>query len=329
MTEFLAVSASDVKKLVNMRDVIAAVEEAFRAYGRGTSKLGPITLLLLEKYEGEHEIKTGYVDDYCISTKILTWYKNNPQRHGIPALTGVIVLNDINDGRTLAIVDGASVTAIRTGAAGAIAAKHLARNDSENIAVIGAGTQGRNQVIALREIIKVKRVKVYDAVAQASVNYVRDMTDQYGLDVEQVDSPSEAVRDADVIITATQSTRAIVMNDWVKEGVHINAIGADAPGKQELDPSILRRADKVVVDSITQCVERGEIQTAIKLGILKREDIYAELSDIVLGRKPGRTDPREITVFDATGMAVQDITTAYTIHKLAKKKGLGTLVSMT
>jgi ornithine cyclodeaminase/alanine dehydrogenase-like protein (mu-crystallin family) len=119
------------------------------------------------------------------------------------------------------------------------------------------------------------------------------------------------------------------MNDCIKEGVHINAIGADAPGKQELDPSILRRADKVVVDSITQCVERGEIQTAIKLGILKREDIYAELSDIVLGRKPGRTDPREITVFDATGMAVQDITTAYTIHKLAKKKGLGTLVSMT
>ena len=312
-----------------MRDVIDAVEEAFRAYGKGASKLGPITLLLLEKYEGEHEIKTGYVENYCISTKILTWYKNNPQRHDIPALTGVIVLNDINDGRTLAVVDGASITATRTGAAGAIAAKYLARKNSENVGVIGAGTQGRNQVAALREIFQVKRVKVYDAIPQASANYVKDMTTQYGLEVQQADSAAEAVRDADIVITATQSTKALVMSDWINEGVHINAIGADAPGKQELDPSILQRADKVVVDSITQCIERGEIQTAIKLGILKKENIYAELSDIVLGRKPGRTTPREITVFDATGMAVQDITTAYTVYKLATKKGLGTNVPMT
>jgi alanine dehydrogenase len=328
MGEFLVLGASDVKKLVNMRDVIGAVEEAFRGYGRGTTKLGPITLILLDKYEGEHEIKTGYVEDYCISTKILTWYKNNPQRYGIPALTGVIVLNDINDGRTLAIVDGASITATRTGAAGAVAAKHLARKDSENVAVIGAGTQGRNQILALREIIKIRHIKVYDAVPQAAVNYVKEMTAQHGLEVEHVNSPSKSVQGADIIITATQSTKAIVMNDWIKEGVHINAIGADAPGKQELDPAIIGRANKVVVDSVTQCVERGEIQTAIKLGVLKKENIYAELSDIVLGRKAGRENPEEITVFDATGMAVQDITTAYKVYQLAKKQGLGTLVKI-
>jgi alanine dehydrogenase len=328
MTEFLALSATDIRELVNMRDIIAAVEEAFRAYGLGASKLGPITLLLLDKYEGEHEIKTGYVDNYCISTKILTWYKGNPQRYGIPALTGVIVLNDINDGRTLAVVDGAYITATRTGAAGAVAAKYLARKDSETVGVIGAGMQGRNQVAALKEIIRIKHVKVYDAIQRASAIYVKEMRDQHKLDVEEAESASDAVRDADIIITATQSTKALVMNDWVKEGTHINAIGADAPGKQELDPAILTRADKVVVDSLTQCVERGEIQTAVKMGILKKENIYAELSDIVLGKKKGRTDAKEITVYDATGMAVQDITTAYTVYGLAKKKGLGTIVRM-
>jgi len=327
LTEILVLSASDVRKLLSMGDIIVAVEDAFRAFGSGTCKLAPIVLTLVDKYEGEHEIKSGYVDNYSIGAKILTYYKNNRSRYHIPLLQGLIVLNDIKDGRPIAIIDGAFITASRTGAAGAIAAKYLARKDSSKVAVMGAGVQGRYQVIGLNAVFNVSNVKVYDVVVDAVNDYVKEMTDRFGFAVEPAYSPREAIQDSDIIVTATPSTEPYVRSEWVREGVHINAIGADAPGKQELDERIMTRA-KVVVDSIAQCTERGEIQTAIRKGLLKRESIYAELSDIVLGRKPGRTNPSEITLFDATGMAVQDITAAYTVYQLAKKKGVGIEVDL-
>jgi len=327
MVDILILSALDVKKLLTMRDIIEAVEEAFRAYGKGTSKLAPVINTIIEKYDGEHEIKSGYVEDYCVGAKIVTYYKNNRLRYDLPNLWGVIVLNDLKDGRPLAIIDGTYITASRTGAAGAVAAKYLARKDSKIVGVIGAGTQGRYQISALNEILKIETVKVYDNVSRLAGSYVEEMSSQFNFKIEQAQTPEQAVRGSDVIITATPSTKPIILNDWIKEGVHINAIGADAPGKQELDEAIIPRA-KVVVDNLTQCVERGEIQTAIRRGLLKKEEVYSELSDIVLARRQGRTNMKEITLFDATGMAVQDITTAYTVLQLAKKKRLGVTISI-
>lgn len=327
MVEVLALSASNVKQLLNMRDIIDAVEQAFRAYGKGESKLAPIISTIIDSHEGEHEIKSGYVEGYSIGTKIVTFYTNNRQRYGLPALSGIIVLNDLKDGKPLAVVDGTYITASRTGAAGAVAPKYLARKDSRRVGVIGAGTQGRYQVAALREIFEIENVKVFDSVGESAANYANEMQRQYELNVEQVASAMLAVDHADVVITATPSTRPIVLDPWIKEGVHINAIGADSPGKQELDPGIVARA-KVVVDSKAQCIERGEIQTAVRMGLLEKERIHAELSEIVLGRKPGRESAMEITLFDATGMAVQDITTAYTVYELAKKRGLGIIIDM-
>jgi alanine dehydrogenase len=327
MTEILVLSASDVKKLVSMRDIIAAVEDAFRAFGEGTSKLAPIVLTLVDKHEGEHEIKSGYVENYCIGAKILTYYKNNRSQFRLPPLQGIIVLNDIRNGRPIAVMDGAFITASRTGAAGAVAAKYLARKDSRKVAVMGAGMQGRYQVVALKEVLRISNVKIYDIVTQAAGDYVTEMANKYEFEVEKADSPQQAIEDADIVITATPSTKPYISNEWIEEGVHINAIGADAPGKQELEASIVPRA-KVVVDNVAQCVERGEIQTAIRQGLISRGDIHAELSEIVLGRKPGRTSPTEITLFDATGMAVQDITTAYTVYELAKKQRVGTAVEL-
>ncbi len=327
MVDVLVLSASDVKKLLSMRDIITAVEEAFRAYGKGSSKLAPVTDIILEKYDGEQEIKSGYVEDYCIGTKVITYYKDNRARYGLPTLWGIIVLNDLKDGRPLAIVDGTYITASRTGAAGAVAAKYLARSNSEKVAVIGAGTQGRFQVSALNEIVSISSVKVYDHHSHNAANYVKEMTSLYSFKIEQAESAEQAVRDADIVITATPSTKPIVLNEWLKAGVHVNAIGADAPGKQELDTAIVARA-KVVVDSLPQCMERGEIQTALKLGLMRKEAIYAELSEIVLGRKPGRVGPEETTLFDSTGIAVQDITTAYTVFQLAKEKEVGATVNI-
>jgi alanine dehydrogenase len=327
MTEILILSASDVKKLLSMRDIIAAVEDAFRAFGQGASKLAPIVLTLVDKHEGEHEIKSGYVENYSIGAKILTYYKNNRSHFGLPPLQGIIVLNDIENGRPIAVIDGSFITASRTGAAGAVAAKYLARKDSRKIAVMGAGMQGRYQLVALNEILEISNIKIYDIVKQAALDYAEEMANKYEFEVERADSPQQAIRDADVVITATPSTKPYVRDEWIEDGVHINAIGADTPGKQELDSAIVPRA-KVVVDSVTQCVERGEIQTAIREGLIGRGNIYAELGEIVLGRKPGRTSPREITLFDATGMAVQDITTAYMVYELARKQRVGTPVDL-
>jgi len=322
MDDVLILSASDVKNLLSMRDIVSAVEDAFRAYGKGESKVAPIVLTMIDRHEGEHEIKSGYVENYCIGAKILTYYKNNKAQYGRPALSGTIILNDLNDGRPLAILDGAYITAARTGAAGAVAAKYLARPNSVAVGVIGAGVQGRYQIMALNEILKIESVRIYDIVPESAKEYVKEMTQKYPLRFEQATSPRQAVQDADIVITVTPSTAPIVLNEWITEGVHINAIGADSPGKQELDPKIVARA-KVIVDSLQQCVERGEIQTAIRLGMLRKETIYAELADIVLARKKGRVTSEEVTLFDATGLAVQDITTAYSVYTLARQKGIG------
>jgi len=327
MAEILVLSASEVKKLLTMRDIIDAVEESFRAYGKGGSKLAPVIDTIVDNYDGEHEIKSGYVEGYSVGAKIVTYYKNNRSRYGLPNLWGIIVLNDLNDGRPLALIDGTYITACRTGAAGAVAAKYLARKDSGKVGVLGAGTQGRYQVSALSEILKIEKVKVYDNVSEIAENYVGEMSSQFNFQIEHARTPKQAVQGSDVIVTATPSTKPLILNDWVREGVHINAIGADALGKQELDEAIIPRA-KVVVDNIAQCIERGEIQTAIRRGLFKKEGVYSELSDIVLGRKPGRTNSKEITLFDATGMAVQDITTAYTVLQLAKKEGLGAKINL-
>jgi len=325
--EILVLSGTEMRELLTMRDIIEAVEEAFRAFGRGTCKIAPVISTMIDKYEGEHEIKSGYIEGYCIGTKIVTFYKHNLSQYGIPALSGVVVLNDLNNGTLLAILDGTYITATRTGAAGAVAAKYLARKDSQKAAIIGTGAQGRSQLAALTEVFDISEVKAYDTISESAARYVREMSERYKIKIIQTQSAEEAVTGADIIVTVTPSTKPIVMDQWCQGGVHINAIGADAPGKQELDPSILTHA-KVVVDNLAQCLERGEIQTAIRTGKLKKEDVYAELSDIVLGRKPGRVNTEEITVFDATGMSVQDITTAHAVFHLAKKKGIGTTVSL-
>jgi len=267
------------------------------------------------------------VENFSVGTKIITYYKDNRSRYGLPTLYGIIVPNDLSDGRPLAIIDGAYITAARTGAAGAVAAKYLARKDSERVAVIGAGTQGRFQVVALNEVLGISAVGIYDHHPQNAVEYAKEMSDQFGFKVEQMESAMQAVQDADVIITATPSTSPIVLNEWIKEGVHINAIGADAPDKQELDSAIVARA-KVVVDSMSQCAERSEIQTAVRLGLLKRDAVYAELSDIVLERKARRVNAQELTLFDSTGLAIQDITTGYAVYELAKRQGIGIRVSI-
>ena len=214
----------------------------------------------------------------------------------------------------------------RTGAAGAVAARYLSRADSHEVGLIGAGTQGRAQVLGLLAVRPIQRVVVYDAVPGAAKQFARDMA-RYGLEIHPVSDPRSAVKGADIVITATPSTAAIVQDNWLDPGVHINAIGADTRGKQELDPAIFLRA-RVVVDDLRQAQELGESQHALSSGLVRPKDIHAELGEIVAGQKMGRQSPDEITLFDATGLAFQDLVAAALAYRLASERGLGLRVSL-
>jgi alanine dehydrogenase len=223
----------------------------------------------------------------------------------------------------LAIMDGSYITAYRTGAAGAIAASVLAREDATRVGVIGAGTQGRMQILALKERFDLQEIRVWDIEENIAKNYVTEMSKALGIDVSYSTSREEVVRGSDIVVTVTPSKKALVEKDWIEKGMHINAIGADGPGKQELDPAIVGLADKVVVDSLAQCRRIGEIQHALSQGLIREEDVHAEIGEILIGKKIGRESKDEITLFDSTGLAAQDIAAAHVVLKAAREKNLG------
>jgi len=311
-----------------MSEAIRAVREAYIAFAKGLVKMPPVMHLDVSQYNGEVDIKSGYIEDLgLIGTKIASGFYEN-YKLGLPPGIAVIILMDLKTSMPVAIMDGTYVTAYRTGAAGAVAAKALARKDSNIIGVVGAGTQARMQVLALREVFSLKKIKVWDINTTERDRYVEEMSEQLKIPIEPAEDIKNAVTETDIIVTVTPSRKALVMKEWIQEGVHINAIGADGPGKQELDPFIVKRADKVVVDSLNQCRIIGEIQHALADGLITEDDVYAEIGQILIGEKKGRETNEEITLFDATGLAAQDIAAANIVFKQAKEKGIGRVVSL-
>jgi len=325
MTEILLLSRSTVEGLISLPEVIAAVEEAYTAYIQGHTTIPPVVNLQVHHHAGEVDIKSAYVQpSELIGIKVASGFWENQARFDLPSGFATILLLDGVTGVPLCIMDGSYITASRTGAAGAVAAKHLARPDAEVAAIIGAGTQGRIQLRALLEVRKIRQVRVFDVVGEWARTYAEEMAQELPQLTFSV-SPrvQDAVQGADIIVTATPSTSPLVRDEWISPGMHINAIGADAPGKQELDPNIFARA-KVVVDKLSQCRLIGETQHPLALGIITEEDLYAEIGEITAGLKPGRESVEEITLFDATGVAIQDVAAASRVYRMAKERGLGT-----
>ena len=328
MSKIIILSQNEVKSCLPMSEAIRAVREAYIAFAKGRVKMPPVMHLDVSQYNGEVDIKSGYIEDLgLIGTKIASGFYEN-YKLGLPPGIAVIILMDLKTSMPVAIMDGTYVTAYRTGAAGAVAAKALARKDSNIIGVVGAGTQARMQVLALREVFSLKKIKVWDINTTERDRYVEEMSEQLKIPIEPAEDIKNAVTETDIIVTVTPSRKALVMKEWIQEGVHINAIGADGPGKQELDPFIVKRADKIVVDSLNQCRIIGEIQHALADGLITEDDVYAEIGKILIGEKIGRETNEEITLFDATGLAAQDIAAANIVYKQAKEKGIGRVVSL-
>jgi alanine dehydrogenase len=328
--EVLVLSKSDIEPLVNMKEAISDAETAYKLYAQSQRKMipsafSPVVNLQFEKYHGELDFRSGFVEgiDY-ICTTFGCGYAENPTKYDLPAISGLCALNDVKTGQIKAVMEVAFLSSFRTGAAGAVAAKELARENSRDVAIIGTGSQGRFQLMGLNEVYSINEVRAFSPNKDHRETFAKEMNEKLNLNVKAVGSAQQAVQGADIVVTGTRSTEPVVFNNWIRKGVHINAVGADAPGKQELDFEVLKRADKIVVDSLTQCSKIGEIHKAINLSLIKEEDVYAEIGEILMGWKKGRESEDEITIFDTTGLAVQDNVIFSRIYDLARKKIVGT-----
>lgn len=328
----LLLTDDEVKKLLSMDEVMEAVESAFKEKGLRRVQMPAKIYLFYKKYNGDLRTMPSYLEELDISAvKIVNVHPENRMRYHLPTVMAVIVLIDPKNGAPMAIMSGTTVTSMRTGAAGGIAAKNLARKDSKVAGLVGAGTQARTQLMALLSVYKkLEEVKVCDKLKEARDKFIAEMKQKYGhlCNIISVESVKEAVEESDIVLTATPSRKPIVMNNWVRPGTHLTCIGADAPGKEELDPKILTRA-KIVIDDWEQASHSGEINVPLSQGIITKESVWAEIGEIAAGLKSGRENPEEITIFTSTGLAVQDAVTAKLAYDKAKQKGIGRLIKIT
>jgi alanine dehydrogenase len=318
----LILTQPDVRALLGYDECIAAVEAAFRLHAEGRS-LAP-GVLGIRSREGGFHIKAAGLERgrLYFAAKTNANFSDNPRRHGLPAIQGVIVLCDGADGRPLAVMDSIEVTIRRTAAATAVAARWLARPDSRVVTLCGCGRQGRAQLRALVRVLPLRQAFAFDADESVARAFARDLSAELDLDVRPVTDFADAVRASDVCVTCTPSRRPFLLRDHVRPGTFVAAVGADSADKQELDPALMA-AGVVVVDVLDQCATIGELHHALGAGAVTRESVHAELADVVAGRKPGRRSAGEITVFDSTGTALQDVAAAAVVYEKAVAAGAG------
>ena len=318
----LILNQEEVKKIIPLSEinkVVKQIEVAFSKYGKGEVDMPPKTYLYFKKDNGDLRVMPSFSEELKMAgTKIVNVHPDNPKLN-LPTVGAVIILNDAKTGTPVALMDGTYITGMRTGAAGAVASKYLAKKDAKTLGVVGAGQQALFQIAATAGTIKLEDILVYDP-NENSIEKLCAELEKLGIKIKS--APLEEVAKQDIVTTTTPSREPIVKNDWVLEGTHFNAVGADAEGKEELDPEILKRA-KIVVDDWIQASHSGEINVPVAKGIITQSNICASLGEVVAGIKVGRENDNEITVFDSTGLALQDLFTAVMVYEEAIKQNIG------
>lgn len=319
----LLLTKEQVRGLIRMPEVIVAVEEAYRAYSAREVDQPPYMGLHLSQPGAEIDFKACYcARSERVSLKASSGgFRDNPARVGLPNGMGTVLLFDGASGALLCAMDGSLLTGLRTGAAGAVSVKAMAREDARVLAVLGTGHQARMQIRAIREVRKIDRLHVWGRSSAGIAAFKSEIEAEFDLPVIPAASAHEAVAEADIVITTTRASGIVLNAGSLRPGTHVIAIGADQKGKQELAPEIFRHA-RLIVDSRAQCAEKGEMQHALRAGIIS--GAQAEIGEVLLGRAKGRQSRDEITIFDSTGMAIQDNTTAALILRLAQEQGIGT-----
>jgi len=308
--------------LLTIDECIEVVELAFRLYGE--HKTAPPSVLGVHTPGGGFHIKAGVLElsKPYFAAKVNGNFPNNWTQFGLPTIQGVLVLCDAQCGSPLAVMDSRDITSLRTGAATAVAAKFLARNDSRVVTICGCGVQGCIQLKALSRVCHLQSVFAYDKSGPQALSFAKDLTEELATPVTVASDLSNAVKKSDICVTCTTSRKPLLGLEDVAPGTFVAAVGADNPEKQELQPELIAKS-KVVVDVLEQCAVMGDLHHALDVGAITLADIHAELGEVVAGRKPGRVTDREIIIFDSTGMALQDVAAAAAVYEKATRLGVG------
>ncbi len=324
-TGTLVLTRRDVGALLTIEECTSAVERAFQLYGE--RKTQPPGVLGVHVEDGGFHIKAGilHLDRPYFAAKVNANFRQNSTRFGLPLIQGVIVLCDAENGYPLAVMDSIEITIQRTGAATAVAAKYLARPDSKTLTICGCGNQGRVSLRALQNLFPFIEVFAFDLDHTQAETFARELSGETKAIVKPTAVLKEAVRKSDVIVTCTPAKQFFLKDAWVRPGTFIAAVGADSEDKQELEPALLSRS-KVVVDIVDQAASIGELHHSIDAGLMTKDEVYAELGEVVAERKSGRSSPDEIIIFDSTGMALQDVIVAASVYERATRNGLGQLI---
>lgn len=334
MPPILVLSQSEVAALLDMDTCIEAVDRAFRLHAEGKT-LAPGVLGVAADGGGFHIKAAGLRGTAAaagadtrtyFAVKINGNFSTNPGL-GLPRIQGVIVLCDGDNGTPLAILDSIEITRIRTAAATAVAARVLARPDARIATICGCGVQGRAQLAALTRVARVEAVHAYDQNPEVAERFARDMSTALGISVRATLDLAAAVRCSAICVTATPSKEWFLARSWVSPGTFLAAVGADSEDKRELEPALLA-ASTIVVDLLGQCATIGELHHALAGGTLSAKAAPAELGEVLTGKRPGRTSPDEVIVFDSTGTALQDVAAAVAVYDRALLKGVGSTVTL-
>jgi len=306
----LFLSDADIEKTIDMKETIDTVEEAFREYAKGNVVLPTRSTIMVPRYNGSISFMPSYLTELeAQATKIISIYPDNREK-GLPTTAAWIIINDPETGMVQAFMDATYLTAMRTGAITGVAARYLAPEDASTVAIFGAGVQGRTQTWAACTVRDIETVYVYDLYEEARERFAEEMTLKLGIDVIPAQSGEVACIDADIVLTATTSPRPVLKREWLKEKVHVSAIGAFYPDWRELDTATIAESKLIIDDREGIEHEAGDVLIPIKEGAITWDHVHAELKELVSGEKEGRTPEDTLTVFKSVGIAIQDSSVA-------------------
>ena len=310
----LLLTDEEVDRLMTMDQCVQVMEESFRQAGQGKTSNRPRSRIRMPR--GFHHLMAAAVlDSGVFGLKTYTSF-----RSGVRFLT---ILYDSNTGDLLGMVQGGRLTQLRTGAVSAVATRHMAREDAATVGIIGTGVQGRSQLAGVSAVRNVGGVKAFDVVQESAKRFAEEVSDELGLEITPVETAEEAAKGVDIVITMTTSRTPVLLGDWLQRGQHINAAGSNHWIRQEVDDDVVRKADKIVVDSLEDAqVEAGDLLYPIERGRVRWSQI-TELADVVVGHVKGRESVEDITLFESQGIAVSDVAAAAYCYKKAREQGIG------
>jgi ornithine cyclodeaminase len=324
----LILSEKEVQSLAEVEELIPVLERAHIQYSTGKAVM-PVRLVVpLPQIEGRITSMPGYLnDDKALGMKVVTFFPNNLKQN-LPQILATVMLFSAETGKMIAAMDGNYITAIRTACVSAMATKALANPESHVLGVLGAGVQARAHIRALTQIRKLSEIRVYDIFEASARQLQQSLQQEIGVKINVVHSAREAVAGADLLVTVTTAKVPIVQKEWLQPGMHINAVGSHRPDLREIDGATLAAA-KVVVDSREAIMaECGDILLAIQEKAITADHVHAEIGEVLAGKKTGRTNADEITLYKAVGIAIQDVATAHLVYRKALERNVGTNIEI-